>query len=138
MDAVGETTKTNYGVDTRGKKENRTSKKYLDERCMSSHDMKTFISRSVVKQKGIAFGFRKMATAVTRPERQIDNIGLYTKHPQHFTSRCGLNALIHVLQNAHLSSHQHIGTANDQQIARVCQPINIIEFRALSCTIDYV
>jgi len=27
---------------------------------------------SVVKQKGMLFGFRKTATAVTRPERQID------------------------------------------------------------------
>jgi hypothetical protein len=27
---------------------------------------------SVVKQKGMVFGFRKTATAVTRPERQID------------------------------------------------------------------
>jgi hypothetical protein len=31
--------------------------------------MKTFRSRSVVKQKGMVFGFRKTATAVTRPER---------------------------------------------------------------------
>jgi hypothetical protein len=28
-----------------------------------------FRSRSVVKQKGMVFGFRKTATAVTRPER---------------------------------------------------------------------
>jgi len=30
---------------------------------------KTFRSRSVLKQKGMVFGFRKTATAVTRPER---------------------------------------------------------------------
>jgi hypothetical protein len=30
---------------------------------------KTFQSRSVVKHKGMVFGFWKMATAVTRPER---------------------------------------------------------------------
>jgi hypothetical protein len=29
----------------------------------------TFRSKSVVKQKGMAFGFRKTATTVTRPER---------------------------------------------------------------------
>jgi hypothetical protein len=29
----------------------------------------TFTSKSVVKQKGMVFGFRKTATAVTRPER---------------------------------------------------------------------
>jgi len=39
---------------------------------MSSHENKTFRSRSVVKQKGMVFGFRKTATAVTRPERYID------------------------------------------------------------------
>ena len=33
---------------------------------------KTFRSRSVVKQKGMVFGFRKTATAVTRPEKLID------------------------------------------------------------------
>jgi hypothetical protein len=31
----------------------------------------TFRSRSVVQQKGMVFGFRQTATAVTRPERQI-------------------------------------------------------------------
>ena len=51
------------------KKKKRASKKNGDGRCMSSHENKTFRSRSVVKQKGIVFGFRKTATAVTRPER---------------------------------------------------------------------
>jgi hypothetical protein len=37
----------------------------------SSHENKTFRSRSVVKQKGMVFGFRKTATAVVGPE--IDN-----------------------------------------------------------------
>jgi len=45
------------------------SKKNVDGRYMSSHKNKTFRSRSVVKQKGMVFGFRKTATAVTRPER---------------------------------------------------------------------
>jgi hypothetical protein len=56
-------------VDTRGKKKKRTSKKNVDGRCRSSHENKTFGSRSVVKKKGMVFGFRKTATAVTRPER---------------------------------------------------------------------
>jgi len=47
----------------------RTSKKNVDGRCTSSHENKTFRSRSVVKQKGMVFGFLKTATAVTRPER---------------------------------------------------------------------
>jgi ferredoxin-thioredoxin reductase catalytic subunit len=51
----------------------RTSKKNVDGRCTSSHENKTFRNRSVVKQKGMLFGFRKTATAVTRPERQVDN-----------------------------------------------------------------
>jgi hypothetical protein len=41
----------------------------VDGRSTSSHDSKTFRSRSVVKQKEMMFGFRKTATAVTRPER---------------------------------------------------------------------
>jgi len=56
-------------VDTRGEKKKRTSKKNVDARCMSSHENKTFKSSSVVKQKGVVFGFRKTATAVTRPTR---------------------------------------------------------------------
>jgi hypothetical protein len=69
-DARGETTKINYGVDTRGKKKKRTSKKKknVDGRCTSSHENKIFGSRSVVKQKGMVFGFRKTATAVVGPE----------------------------------------------------------------------
>jgi hypothetical protein len=62
-DARGENTKTNCGMDTRGEKEKRTSKEALDGRSTSSHDNKKFRSRSVVKQKGMVFGFRKTATA---------------------------------------------------------------------------
>jgi len=51
------------------KQKKRTSKKNVDGRCTSSHENKAFRSRSVVKQKGMLFGFRKTATAVTRPER---------------------------------------------------------------------
>jgi IS5 family transposase len=44
-------------------------KKNVDGRCTSSHENKTFRSRTVVKQKGMLFGFRKTATAIIRPER---------------------------------------------------------------------
>jgi len=44
-------------------------RKNVGERCTSSHENKTFRRRSVVKQKGMVFGFRKTATAVTRPEK---------------------------------------------------------------------
>jgi hypothetical protein len=56
----------NYGVDTGGVKEERTSKKNVVGRCTSRHENKTFRSRSVVRQKGMVFGFRKTATGVTR------------------------------------------------------------------------
>jgi hypothetical protein len=55
-------------VDTRRKKKMRTSKRNVDGRFTSSHENKTFRSRSVVKQKGMVFGFRKTATAVVGPE----------------------------------------------------------------------
>jgi hypothetical protein len=40
-------------VDTRGKKEKRTSKKNVDGRYTSCHEKKTFRSRSVVKIYGV-------------------------------------------------------------------------------------
>ena len=63
-------------MDTRGKKKKRTSKKNVNGRCTSSHENKTFRRRSVAKQKGMVFGFRKTATAVTRPERYIYVVSL--------------------------------------------------------------
>jgi hypothetical protein len=59
----------NYGMYTRERRGKRTSKKNVDGKCTSSHENKTFRSRSVAKHKGMVFGFRKTATAVTRPER---------------------------------------------------------------------
>jgi IS5 family transposase len=43
-------------------------KKNMEGRCTSSQGNKRFRSRSVVKQKGMVFGFRKTATAVVGPE----------------------------------------------------------------------
>jgi hypothetical protein len=57
-------------MDTRGKKKKRTSKKNVDGRRTSSHGNTTSRSRSVVKQKGMVFGFRKTATAVVGPEKE--------------------------------------------------------------------
>jgi hypothetical protein len=54
---------------TREKKKKRASKINVDGRCTSSHENKTFRRKSMAKQKGIVFGFRKTETAVTRPER---------------------------------------------------------------------
>jgi hypothetical protein len=47
----------------------QTSKKNVDGRCTSSHDNKTLRTRSVEKQGGMAFGFRKTATAVIKSDR---------------------------------------------------------------------
>ena len=66
--ARGENTKTNYGMGTTGENKKGTSKKKVDGRSTSSHDKKKFRIRSMEKQRGMAFGFRKTATAVIKPE----------------------------------------------------------------------
>jgi len=70
-DARGENTKINYGLDTTGGKEKRTSKKNEDGRSTSSHDNKKYRTRSMEKKKGMAFGFRKTATAVKKTEGEV-------------------------------------------------------------------
>jgi hypothetical protein len=47
--ARGENTKINYGIDTRGEKKKRTSKKNVDGRSTSSNDNKKFRTISVEK-----------------------------------------------------------------------------------------
>jgi hypothetical protein len=42
----------------------------MDGRSTSSHDSEKFRARSMEKQGGVAFGFRKTATAVIEPDRQ--------------------------------------------------------------------
>ena len=56
-------------MDTTGEKEKRMSKKNVDGRSTSSHDNKKFRTKSVEKQRGMAFGFQKTATAVVKPDR---------------------------------------------------------------------
>ena len=56
-------------VPTISGEEKGTSKKNVDGRSTSSHDNKKFRTRSVEKQRGMAFGFRKTATAVVKPDR---------------------------------------------------------------------
>jgi hypothetical protein len=68
-DARGQNTKINYGMDTEGEKEKRTSKKNMDGRSTRSHDNKKFKTRSVEKQGGMAFGFQKTETAVIKLDR---------------------------------------------------------------------
>jgi len=67
----GENTKLNYGLDTTGKKEKRTSKKNVSGRSTRNHDNKIFRTRSMEKQGGMAFGFRETATAFKKTG-QID------------------------------------------------------------------
>jgi len=76
-DARGENIKINYGLDTVGEKEKRMSKKNVDGRSKSSHDNKKFRTRSVEKQRGMAFGFRNGVTAFKKwidrwKDRDID------------------------------------------------------------------
>jgi hypothetical protein len=59
-------------MDTRAEKKQWTYKKNVDGKSTSSHDNKKFRTRSMEKQGGMAFGFRKTATAVTRPVRQMN------------------------------------------------------------------
>ena len=59
-------TKINYGMDTTVEKKKRTSKKNVDGRSTSSHDNQKFRTRSMEKQRGMAFGFWKMATGVKK------------------------------------------------------------------------
>jgi len=65
-DARGENTEINYGLDTAGEKEKRTPKKNVDGRSTSSHYNKKFRIRAKEKQRGMAFHFRKTATAVKK------------------------------------------------------------------------
>jgi hypothetical protein len=59
-------------MNTRGETKKRTSWKNMDGRSTSSHDSKKFRTRSMEKQGGMAFAFRKTATAVIKPDRWID------------------------------------------------------------------
>jgi hypothetical protein len=67
-DARGENTEYNYGLDTAGEKEARTPKENVDGRSTSSHENKNLASEQW-KNRGMAFGFRKTATAVKKPDR---------------------------------------------------------------------
>ena len=58
--------KINYGLDIRGEKEKWTSKKRMNGRSTSRHDNKKFRTRSMEKQRGMAFGFRKTTAAVKK------------------------------------------------------------------------
>jgi hypothetical protein len=55
-------------MDTTGEKEKRTSKTNVDRKSTSSHDNKKFGTRSMEKQRGMAFGLWKTATAVIKQD----------------------------------------------------------------------
>jgi hypothetical protein len=69
--ARGKNTKINYGMDPTRDKEKRTPKEDLD-RSASSHDSKKCGARDAETQGGMAFGFRKTATAVIIPDGRTD------------------------------------------------------------------
>jgi hypothetical protein len=52
--------------------EKRTSRENVDGKSTSSHENRKFRIKSVEKQGGMAFGFRKTATAVIKPDRSIE------------------------------------------------------------------
>ena len=88
-DARGKNTKINYGLDTAGEKEKRTSKKNVDRRNTSSHDNKKFRTRSMEKQRGMAFGFRKTAIAVKK-NGQIDSYKIHFERSFNIYTKDGL------------------------------------------------
>jgi hypothetical protein len=51
-------------MDTTGEKKKRTPKENVDGRSVSSHNNKKFETRSMEKQRGMAFGFRETAIDV--------------------------------------------------------------------------
>jgi len=53
----------------RERRKKRTSKEYVDGGSTSSHDNRKFRARSMEKQRAMAFGFWKTATAVRKPDR---------------------------------------------------------------------
>ena len=53
----------------RERRKGGSPRKKVDGRSTSSHDNKKFRTRSTEKQRGIAFGFRKTATAVKKLDR---------------------------------------------------------------------
>jgi hypothetical protein len=54
------------------REEKWTSKKNVDGRSTSSHNNMKFRTRSVEKQEGMAFGFRKTAIVVIKPDGWMD------------------------------------------------------------------
>jgi hypothetical protein len=69
-DARGENTKINYGMDTLERRKRDVQN--VDGRSTSSHDNMKFGTRSMEKQRGLAFGLRKIVTAVIKPNGWID------------------------------------------------------------------
>jgi hypothetical protein len=59
-------------MDTGGEKKKRTSKINVYGRSTNSHDNKKFITRSVEKQGGMAFGLCKMASVVMELDGRTD------------------------------------------------------------------
>jgi hypothetical protein len=53
-------------MDTKGKKEKRTTKENVDGRSTSSIDKNEIKTRSMEKQRGMAFSFRKTVTVVQK------------------------------------------------------------------------
>jgi hypothetical protein len=64
IDARGANTRNIYVMDTTGEKEKKTPKENVDGKSRRRHNNKKFRTRSMEKQRGMVFGFRKTATDI--------------------------------------------------------------------------
>ena len=71
-DVRGENTKINYGMDTRGEKEKRTSKKNVGGRSTSSHANKKHRTRSMEKQEWHLVSGRRRQLLKNRMDGWVD------------------------------------------------------------------
>jgi hypothetical protein len=68
-DARGQTTKTNYGMDTAGEKEKRTSKKNVDGRSTSSHDIQRPRTGAMENREEWRLGSGRRRQLLNKPDR---------------------------------------------------------------------
>jgi hypothetical protein len=73
----------------RERRKKRTSKENVDGRSTSSHDIKKFRNRSMEKQRGMVFGFRKTAAAVNPLNAELNPI-------RHLQALAGAHHFVHV------------------------------------------
>ena len=68
-DARGQTTRTNYGMDTTGEKEKRTSEKNVDGRSTSSHDIQRPRTGAMENREEWRLGSGRRRQLLNKPDR---------------------------------------------------------------------